>query len=139
MKMPTIMPMSVPTVSVSMLIVDDDLGVLNSMASVCKDLFACPRVYEAANGREALSLFFEHPDIGLILTDTYMPVMDGIQLVNGIRKLDLFLPIIITTGGLYLFNEELRELEEKDIHVRRLLKPYSSSELFECVRDLMNK
>ena len=38
-------------------------------------------VFEAANGRQALSLVIEHrPDI--LITDVNMPVMDGIELVK---------------------------------------------------------
>ena len=38
-------------------------------------------VFEATNGRQALSLVLEHrPDI--LITDVNMPVMDGIQLVK---------------------------------------------------------
>ncbi|HEY5719170.1 MAG TPA: diguanylate cyclase [Gammaproteobacteria bacterium] len=44
------------------------------------------RVLEAGNGREALALLAEHPEIRLVLTDTKMPEMDGFELTTELRK-----------------------------------------------------
>ncbi len=41
---------------------------------------------EACNGKEALGLLEEHPDISLVLTDDHMPEMDGRELVTEIRR-----------------------------------------------------
>jgi two-component system chemotaxis response regulator CheY len=43
-------------------------------------------VYEAGHGQEGLERLEEHPDIGLILVDWNMPVMDGLEFVRAIRK-----------------------------------------------------
>ncbi|MBI9074356.1 MAG: diguanylate cyclase [Desulfatibacillum sp.] len=43
-------------------------------------------IYEATNGKEALQVLAEHPDIRMVITDYYMPEMDGIQLTNEIRR-----------------------------------------------------
>lgn len=44
------------------------------------------QVHSAANGEEALSILEEEPDIGLIITDYNMPVMDGLELTKRIRR-----------------------------------------------------
>ncbi len=43
-------------------------------------------ILEAANGEVALKVLEEHPDVELVLTDYYMPVMDGLELTRHIRK-----------------------------------------------------
>lgn len=43
-------------------------------------------VYHADNGMEALEALHEHPDIRLVITDYNMPGMDGLRLVNEIRR-----------------------------------------------------
>ncbi|HSR36465.1 MAG TPA: diguanylate cyclase, partial [Desulfurivibrionaceae bacterium] len=44
------------------------------------------QVFTAADGQEALDILDEHPDIRLILTDQYMPHMNGLELVKQIRR-----------------------------------------------------
>ncbi len=43
-------------------------------------------VLTASNGQEALELFRKNPDIRLVVTDLNMPVMDGYELIQHIRK-----------------------------------------------------
>lgn len=38
--------------------------------------------YEASNGKTALSVLKDHPDIGIVITDIDMPIMDGIELTE---------------------------------------------------------
>ena len=40
----------------------------------------------ASGGEEALAVLEEHPDVKLVLTDYFMPKMDGLQLIQKIRK-----------------------------------------------------
>jgi len=44
------------------------------------------KVFEAENGREALSILKANPEIQLIITDQNMPEMTGIELVREVRK-----------------------------------------------------
>jgi len=43
-------------------------------------------VVEASNGQQALEILEQQPDIRLLMTDFQMPVVDGIELVQRIRK-----------------------------------------------------
>jgi diguanylate cyclase (GGDEF)-like protein len=43
-------------------------------------------ILTARNGREALEILEQHPDIGLVLTDYHMPEMNGLELVQSIRR-----------------------------------------------------
>ena len=57
---------------------------------------------EAGDGREALDIFkeaFESDEkFELIISDIFMPEMDGIELTKEIRKLDSDIPIILLTS-----------------------------------------
>ena len=66
------------------LVVDDSIIFRKQMDSFLKNLFF--EVYTVAHGEEALGMLQTHPDISLVLTDHYMPVMNGLELVYEIRK-----------------------------------------------------
>jgi diguanylate cyclase (GGDEF)-like protein len=44
------------------------------------------KVFEASDGREALEIMAEHPQIKLVITDFHMPNMDGFELTQNLRK-----------------------------------------------------
>ena len=58
------------------------------------------RVHKAENGKKALKLLDENPDMDLVLTDIMMPVMDGYETMKQIRAQERFsqLPIIALTA-----------------------------------------
>jgi two-component system, OmpR family, response regulator VanR len=51
----------------------------------------------ASNGGEALKIFKEK-SIQLVITDIEMPVIDGIKLIEKIRKDDVVMPVIVMTA-----------------------------------------
>lgn len=44
------------------------------------------KVFEAADGHQALQIMAEHPQIKLVITDFHMPNMDGFELTQTLRK-----------------------------------------------------
>ena len=58
------------------------------------------KVIHAEDGKAALQLLDENPDVDLILMDTMRPQMDGIEATQAIRQLPAFksLPIISLTA-----------------------------------------
>ncbi len=85
-----------PTVSKTILVVDDSRPMRTRLKQICVDLGFT--AFEAADGAEALRIMAEEP-IDLVLTDWNMPKMDGRQFIDTVRKLPSLknLPIILVT------------------------------------------
>lgn len=69
---------------VKTLVVDDSGVARKTMASLMERYQF--QVFEAANGKAALQMLAEHPDIKLVITDYNMPDMDGFMLTREIRR-----------------------------------------------------
>ncbi|RLD10502.1 hypothetical protein DRI50_10975 [candidate division KSB1 bacterium] len=65
------------------LVVDDEQEVRETLAGVLKSLDYIPHV--ASNGVEALEVIKKEP-IDVVLSDLYMPEMDGIELLKRVRS-----------------------------------------------------
>jgi CheY-like chemotaxis protein len=80
------------------LIVDDDVRNIFSLTSILEEQGM--EVVFAENGRDALAVLDENPDVDLVLMDVMMPEMDGYETTRAIRERDGFadLPIISLTA-----------------------------------------
>lgn len=78
-------------------------------------------VLEAADGEEAIDVFYENKDISLIILDVMMPKMDGWEVCKTIRK-DSKVPIIMLTAK----GEEKDELQGFEVGADEYIsKPFS--------------
>jgi len=66
------------------LIVDDELGICRSLARNLADL-GC-RIHLAGGGAEGLALLDDLPDPALVISDLYMPAMDGAEFLALVRE-----------------------------------------------------
>lgn len=83
--------------SITVLYVEDSKFLSKATLRVIEGYFN--KVYAAYNGQEALDLLQEHKnEIDIIITDLIMPVLDGIEMLEQIRKNGSSVPVIITTG-----------------------------------------
>ena len=94
-------------------------------------------VQEARDGLEAWELFTQAPHgrrFDLLLTDVVMPRMDGLELVQLVRKADPALPIGVLTS-----NEDKETLKSAmHLGVNEFLnKPFELAALTACVRSLL--
>jgi len=69
---------------VKVLAVDDSITFRDYLARLLTNLRYS--VLTASNGVEALDIVKEHPDVSLVITDYNMPKMDGLRLIEEIRK-----------------------------------------------------
>ena len=101
------------------LVVDDEAR----MRKLVKDFLVNKgfSVIEAANGEEAVDIFFAQKDIALILLDVMMPKMDGGEVLKTIRKYSQ-VPVMMLTAR----SEERDELQGFALGVDEYIsKPFS--------------
>jgi two-component system chemotaxis response regulator CheY len=65
------------------LVVDDSKAIRQIERKYLEELGF--EVLEAENGKEALEVLKEHPDISLILLDWHMPIMNGYEFLKTLR------------------------------------------------------
>jgi CheY-like chemotaxis protein len=80
------------------LVVDDDVRNIFSLTKALE--LQQMKVFSAVDGKEALQMLKENPDMDVVLMDIMMPEMDGYTAIQEIRKNNKFrnLPIIAVTA-----------------------------------------
>jgi len=80
------------------LVVDDDARNIFALTSLLENHEM--EVISATNGRQAIDLIRETPDLSVVLMDIMMPEMDGYETMHEIRQLPEFrtLPILALTA-----------------------------------------
>ena len=79
----------------SFLAVDDEPEITDTFRQMMRKKF---NVYTADNGRNALRVLEENPDIGFIITDQRMPEMTGLEFANEVKQTHPDLPIYMLSG-----------------------------------------
>lgn len=94
------------------------------------------KVFKANSGFEALKIFEDFgSQIDLIISDMFMPEMDGQELVGELRKIDHHVKVLLSSGALLDFDEE--ELVNRGFN-GFLKKPYSIKALSEKMNEILN-
>jgi len=107
----------------TILIVDDEKNYPPILSAVLEE-----EGYEtltAYNGHAALDIL-EEADVDLVLTDMKMPAMDGIQLLERIKAMDMDLPVIMMTAHGTV--EKAVEAMQKGAY-NYILKPFDNERL----------
>jgi CheY-like chemotaxis protein len=119
------------------LIVDDETTILESTAALLRRNGY--NVVTAADGVEGIAVFAEQRGkINLVLTDLLMPLMDGVAMIRGLRKMDPKLKIIAASGVASNNSLETKRSELMELGVVNLLsKPYSAEKLLASVADML--
>ncbi len=115
------------------LVVDDE----SRMRKLVRDFLVKNNyeVVEAADGEEALNLFFEKNDIDLVILDVMMPKMDGWQVCREIRAYSK-IPIIMLTAK----SDERDELLGFELGVDEYIsKPFSPKILVARVEAILRR
>ena len=92
-------------------------------------------IIEAADGMEAMDIFYENKDIALIILDVMMPRMDGWQVCREVRALSQVPIIMLTARG-----EERDELQGFELGVDEYIsKPFSPKILVARVNAILKR
>lgn len=87
------------------------------------------KVYDCENAECGLNTF-QKEKIDVIITDIDMPGMDGITFIKEIRKIDRFVPIIITTS----YKTESYMLDALSLYIDKyLVKPVTLDQILEAL------
>lgn len=115
------------------LVVDDE----SRMRRLVKDFLIRHQfdVIEAADGEQAISIFFENPKIDLIILDVMMPKMDGWEVVKVIRGYSNVPIVMLTARG-----EEHDELQGFQLGVDEYIaKPFSPKLLVARIEAILRR
>jgi two-component system NtrC family response regulator len=116
----------------TILIVDDEKNYPLILSAVLQE-----EGYEAltANSGEAALEIIAHSDVDLVLTDMKMPLMDGIELLEKIKKKDSELPVMMMTAHGTV--EKAVEAMQKGAY-NYILKPFDNEQLIIYVNKAMD-
>ena len=107
----------------SVLYVEDDDALRAQMLEMLGMMFR--QVYAGENGKQGLEVFIEYnPD--LVVTDIRMPVMDGLEMAQQIKRRSPDTPIVITTA----FSETDYMINAIEIGIDRYVRKPIDNDLF---------
>ncbi len=112
----------------SLLIVDDERGILNTLEESFRDMF---KVYTAGSGTEAEQIFKDH-EIHLVLSDQRMPEMTGVELFTKLKAINPT-PVRILITGYSDINVVIRGLNE-GLMWQYVTKPWDTEDLKALLR-----
>jgi signal transduction histidine kinase/CheY-like chemotaxis protein len=91
-------------------------------------------VIKVSSGLEVLTLLTEEIKVDLIIMDYNMPEMNGLECIERVRGLNFNMPIILSTGSLYIDSKfDIQKIGINSI----LLKPYEFDTMFSTIQKLL--
>ena len=111
------------------LIAEDEIDILDLYADYLRGEGF--QIETALNGKIALEKF-QKEEFDLAIVDLKMPVMNGVELCNEIKKINRHFPIIIVTGWMHKFDKneidalDVMAILEKPIQLSTLLAEIQS-------------
>ncbi len=123
------------TRNLNVLYVEDNIEVQTQTTKMLKSFFN--NVFIANNGKIGMELFCNDSDnYHIIITDIKMPVCDGISMIEGIRKLNKTIPILVLSAH-----------DDKDYFLKTInhgidgyiLKPYTLEQITTALLNIIEK
>ena len=114
--------------SICILIAEDDENNMMYLNAVLEEENS--RLFESCNGKEAIELVKQHPEIDLVLMDLKMPEIDGFEATRQIKKIRPTLPVVAQTA--YAFAEDKEKARNAGCD-EYLSKPIKKQALFEII------
>ncbi len=117
---------------VTILIVEDEDAIREGLV----ESFECSghRVLTASNGEEGLERFIEEGDLDIVFTDLGMPKLSGWELIEKLRAIDRYMPIVILSG----WGDEIDPLKVREYGIAKVIaKPFAVSELHSALYEVL--
>lgn len=117
----------------TILLVDDEPAVLTVATSMLEA--SGYQVQQATDGASAVAAYVQGKTrISLVITDIMMPLMDGVALIQALRRVNPAVPIITVSGLAGQPGQPSRLAEIQALGIRHHLgKPYSTEALLEAI------
>ena len=116
----------------NILVIDDDPEMRSALEQTLT--MAGHRVRLAEDGEEGLKLLRAQP-ANLVITDIFMPKMEGLETINALRQDFPNVPVIAISGRPELGN--VLAIARRLGAVRILAKPFQSPELLDVIREAL--
>jgi len=125
----------IPLGNGEMILVIDDEAAIREMTRTTLERFGY-RALTADNGATALGIFASHKEeIGVVITDMMMPVMDGPVTIRALQKLNPQVRIIASSG----LTESIEAADLDRLGVKTFLtKPYDAKTLLKTVAQALS-
>ncbi len=118
------------------LVVDDEDLVRNTLRRILER--DGHEVVEAENGEVALELF-QQQAMDLVIADLFMPVMDGLELLNELRLKYPGTRMIAISGSVYERRPRFLEIAGRMESVKTLAKPFTAQEVISVVNETLEQ
>jgi CheY-like chemotaxis protein len=117
----------------TVLVVDDEAGVLQAIDQTLQGLDY--RMIATTDARHALSILKSDSSIDLLITDLFMPGMDGATLLRKSREIRPDLRVVFTTG--IASKEQVRHWRSRGELI--IQKPWRDEEFIQATRKALNR
>lgn len=115
------------------LICDDEESVRESLKLILSDSYELILVDSEEQVLETLK---HHAEIGLLMMDIKMPLVNGVDILNSVKEFTTGLPVVMITG--YKSVETAREAEALGA-VGSIVKPFKSDEILNTTKKFLKK
>ena len=115
------------------LYVDDEIINLELLQLTFQNDF---KVIIAESAEEGLRLLELNPHIQVVISDLKMPVMNGLDFIKKVKKMDKNKVCMLLTG--FMESDVLLEGFNKDLIFRYLMKPWHKDELEQTIREALS-
>ncbi len=118
----------------TILVVDDEASILTITKQTLESFGY--KVLTAEDGAQAMGVYaMNRETIDLVLTDVMMPVMDGVVLINALRRIEPGVKVVAASG----FDSKASALRMAGVGVQEMLaKPYTAETMLVAVRKALD-
>ena len=120
----------------SVLIIDDDDEIREYVVAVLAELGFI--TYTAEDGLAGLQCF-QTNSIDIVITDIYMPKIDGIELIQKLQRLKPAIKILAMSGHEHDYNHDALNWAEAAGAFEVIEKPFEPDQLIEMVKIMLSQ